>query len=604
MPSQENFESSPGSGTVPEVQIELPDSNANLPESSELEHLMADMEKVAPPQGEIVQGKVLKVTDTEILVDIGLKMEAAIPRLEFAGEDGEVHVAPGDLVDVWVEHVDETEGTVTVSRVKAARLRAWEEIDNAFREKKTLTGRVLQRVKGGLAVDIGVKAFLPASHTDLRPLRNLESLIGQEIPCKVLNYTRKRNNVVVSRKAALEDEAQRRKGELLAKLQEGAELLGRVKNLTEYGAFLDLGGVDGLLHITDMSWARVAHPSEVVQVGQEIKVRILKFDAEKGRVSLGLKQLLPDPWAEVPEKYRVGDRASGRVVSITDYGAFVELQQGVEGLLHVSEMSWSRRMKHPSKVLKVNERVEVVILDIKPAERRLSLSLRRTLPDPWVTLADRFQVGAEVEAQVRNLAEFGAFVEIEPGIEGLIHVSDLSWTRKVKHPSEVVKKGQRITAVILKIDSEHRRLSLGLKQLEPDPWEMFIRTTKVGDRVRGKVVRLAPFGAFVELQEGIECLCHNSEMPQGEGSDGEAKVEVNSEREFRVIRLNSSEKKIGLSLKETARAASSGTAEKPPDSITTMAAALSSAGITAQSAFPAAPAPPDGSGPASGGEGS
>ncbi len=585
MSSEENLGSSPGSGTVPEVQIELPDPSPNLPESAELEKMMAEMEApAAPPAGEIVQGTVLKVTDTEVLVDVGLKTEAAIPRAEFAGADGEVTVAAGDVVDVWVGHVDEAEGSINVSRLKAARVRAWERIEQAYREQKVLTGKVLERIKGGLTVDIGIKAFLPASHADLRPLRNVDSLIGQEIPCKILNYTRKRNNVVVSRKLALEEEAARHKAELLEKLHEGAEITGRVKNLTEYGAFLDLGGLDGLLHVTDMAWGRIAHPSEVVAVGQELRVKVLKFDAEKGRVSLGLKQLQPDPWAHVPETYAVGTRVNGRVVSVTDYGAFIELEPGVEGLLHVSEMSWSRRTKHPSKILKVNDRVEVAVIEVKPGERRISLSLRQTLPDPWSTLTERYAVDAEVDATVRNLTDFGAFVEVEPGVEGLIHVSDLSWTRKVKHPSEVVKKGQKVRAKILKIDQEHRRLSLGLKQVEPDPWEDFVNSTHAGDMVRGKVVRLATFGAFVELREGVEGLCHNSEMDES-GDHSPGKLQVGQEYEFRVLRINAGEKKIGLSLKAAPRAAKAAAAasekkKSEPAPTTTMAAAFSSAGIT------------------------
>jgi small subunit ribosomal protein S1 len=574
---------------VPEVQIEFPPAEASAPESgaaetSELDHLMmADMQKVASlPTGEIVPGKILKIADAEVFVDVGLKTEAAVPISEFQTEDGTVSVQPGDTVDVWIERLNEKEGTVTVSRRKAARLRFWEQIERAYQEQTNLTGRVVERVKGGLAVDIGMKAFMPSSHADLRPLHNPDSLIGQEIPVKVIKYARKRSNVVVSRKLALEEEASRRKEALLERLEEGVVLEGRVKNLTDYGAFVDLGGMDGLLHVTDMAWHRIKHPSDVVAAGQEIRVKVLKFDAEKGRVSLGLKQLSPDPWERVAERYHPGDRARGRVVSLTDYGAFVELEPGIEGMIHVSEMTWSKRLKHPSKILNRGDEVEVAVLDVKPAERRLSLSLRETLPNPWTSFAEKYTVGSEAAAIVRNLTDFGAFAEIEPGVEGLIHVSDLSWTKKVRHPSEVLKKGQQIKAVILRLDIENRRLSLGLKQLETDPWEIFLNRIKVGELVHGKVARLAAFGAFVELAEGVEGLCHNSETNGGAAGKKKVALEVGQEYDFRVIRLNATEKKIGLSLKDVSRpAAPPPEPRKQPELKTTMAEAFSSAGITA-----------------------
>ena len=634
MSAQENFGSAlregvPGeqdskdSVTVPEVQIELPlerlgavSSSAGLGaenlmnghiESSEasagaadddLENLMmADLEKVAAlPKGRVVEATVLKITGADVLVDLGLKTDAALPIAEFQAEDGTLTVQAGQTVALWVENYNEKEGTVTVSRRKAARLKLWERIERAFREQSVLTGRVVERVKGGLAVDIGVKAFMPSSHADMRPLRNPDSLLGQEVPVKIIKVVRKRENIVVSRKLVQEEEASRLKASLLEKMQEGAELTGRVKNLTDYGAFIDLGGLDGLLHITDLAWHRVKHPSEVVAVGQELKVKVLKFDAEKGRVSLGLKQLAPDPWQSAAEQFHPGDRVRGRVVSLTDYGAFVELAPGVEGLIHISEMTWSKRLKHPSKILKRDDEVEAAVLEVKPAERRLSLSLRQMLPNPWTSFAERCTVGTEVEAVVRNMTDFGAFVEIEPGVEGLIHVSDLSWTKKVKHPSEILKKGQKIKAVILRVEVENRRLSLGLKQLETDPWETFLAGIKVGDLVHGKVARLAPFGAFVELAEGVEGLCHNSEVGGAKTGNGKGTLEVGSEHEFRVTRLNPTEKKIGLSLKDAAArietpAPVPARASKPkpepkkePERMTTMAAAFSSAGITAAAA--------------------
>jgi small subunit ribosomal protein S1 len=587
-----------GHNAVPEVQIELPEVISPTQETADLDTLMmADMEKVsALPKGEIIQGTVLKITDTEVFVDVGLKTEAAVPLAEFQTEDGRVTVQPGETVAVWVENYNEKEGAVTLSRRKAARQELWDRIERAFQEQTSLAGRVVERVKGGLAVDIGLKAFLPVSQADLRPLRNPESLLGQDIVVKVLKYARKRSNVVVSRKLVLEEEANARKAALIEKLHEGVELTGRVKNLTDYGAFVDLGGMDGLLHITDMSWQRLKHPSEAVQAGQEIKVKVLKYDAEKNRVSLGLKQFTPDPWARAAEHFHPGDLVRGRVVSVTDYGAFVDLSPGIEGLIHVSEMSWSKRVQHPSKVVNIGDEVDVTVLEVKPVERRLSLSLRQTLPNPWTSFAERCAVGTEVEAVVRNLTDFGAFVEIEPGVEGLIHVSDLSWTKKVKHPSEILKKGQNVKAVILRVEPDSRRISLGLKQLETDPWEDFLAATKVGDLVRGKVVRLAPFGAFVQLREGVEGLCHNSEVDGGAKGGKKDALEEGQEYDFRVLRMSGTEKKIGLSLKSLARPAAppptpAPAPKKPPAPMTTMAEAFSSAGITTSSE-PAGALPP------------
>jgi small subunit ribosomal protein S1 len=521
-------------------------ANQEASGSTEIDNLFASMDQVSLiTPGELVRCRVLKVTESEVIVDIGLKSEAALSLGEFAGQDGKATVAPGDLVDIYIESYDEEEDSVVASHKKAVNVRVWEEIEKAYRDQTNLKGRVIARTKGGLEVDVGVRAFLPASQADLRPLRNIDSLIGEEIACKVAKLDRKRNNVVVSRRAALEEELNRRRSELMEKLVEGAVLTGRVKNLVDYGAFVDLGGMDGLLHITDLSWGRVTHPSEVVRVGQELKVKILKYVPEKDRVSLGLKQLSPDPWEQVNAAYRAGDRAMGRVVSVTDYGAFVELEPGIEGLIHVSEMSWSKRPKHPSKVVSAGERVEVAILDVNAPQRRISLSLKQTLPDPWTSLAQRLAEGAVVEGRVRNLTDFGAFVEIEEGVDGLVHLSDLSSAKRVNHPSEVLKKGQAIQVKVLALDPEHRRLSLGLKQLQPDIWETFFAQTQVGNVLRGKVVRMAPFGAFVELREGIEGLCHISEMDEVHAS---GPVAVGSHYQFRVIRVNPGEKRIGLSL--------------------------------------------------------
>ncbi|MDR3678228.1 MAG: 30S ribosomal protein S1 [Acidobacteriota bacterium] len=585
--SLEEIRSSQEVGTDLEQPVEVSTVTPGATESSEMSNLLEGMETLAAPAlvpGDVVQGKVLKVSDGEVIIDLGLKTEVSAPFSEFLNADGQVSVAPGDTVDIWIEQYNEETGRVEISHQKAARRKVWEDIEKAFREQTSITGKVLDRIKGGLTVDVGVPAFLPASHADARTHSNIDSLKGQEITCKIIKINRKRNNVVVSRKLVLEEELNRRKGELAERLVEGAELVGKVKNLADYGVFVDLGGMDGLLHITDLSWGRVSNPAEVVQVGQEIRVKVLKHDLEKGRVSLGLKQLTPDPWEMVPNTYHVDDRVTGRVVSLTDYGAFVELEPGVEGLIHISEMSWSKRLRHPSKILKIGDSVDVGVLEVNMPKRRISLSLKASLPDPWSTVAEKYAVGAVVQGRVRNLTDFGAFVEIEDGVDGLIHLANLSWNRNIKHPSEVLKKGQTVEAQVLALDPTNRRLALGLKQLEEDPWQTFFSKIHVGDMVHGKVTRQVSFGAFVELQDGIEGLCHVSEMEHEHGGSGNAKVEVGSEHEFRVIRLSAGDRKIALSMKAPEPPPPPPEPEiakpKEPQGLSTMAQALSSAGIT------------------------
>jgi small subunit ribosomal protein S1 len=584
--SLEDNRSSQEAGTDLEQLVEMKLLTAGAPESTDMLSLLDGMDTLSTAPlvpGEVVQGKVLKVADGEVVIDLGLKTEATAPFAEFLNSEGQVSVAPGDTVPIWIEQYDEVTGRVEISHQKAVRRKLWEDIERAFQEQTTVTGRVIDRIKGGLTVDVGVPAFLPASHADVRAHRNIDALKGQEITCKIIKINRKRNNVVVSRKLALEEELNRRKSELAERLVEGAEVVGKVKNLADYGVFVDLGGMDGLLHITDLAWGRVGHPSEVVQVGQEIRVKVLKHDIEKGRVSLGLKQLSPDPWEMVPRTYHTGDRVTGRVVSLTDYGAFVELEPGVEGLVHISEMSWSKRLRHPSKVLNVGDRVDVGVLDVDLLKRRISLSLKASLPDPWSTVSEKYAVGAHVQGRVRNLTDFGAFVEIEDGVDGLIHLTNISWNRNIKHPSEILKKGQKVDAVVLALDPGNRRLALGLKQLEEDPWQNFFAKIHVGDVVRGKVSRQVSFGVFVELQEGIEGLCHVSELENAQGGSRNAKLEVGSEHEFRVIRLNPGDRKIALSRKEAAPPPPPEPAApkaKEPERLSTMAEALSSAGIT------------------------
>jgi small subunit ribosomal protein S1 len=523
-------------------------------EEVDYEQLLDDYSHFAPPaEGEVIQGRVLKVTDKEAIVDFGFKSEGLVPIEQVRGPDGRITVQPGDAIDVMVDRGGaEIDGYVLLSHEKASRIRCWDTLEKAFRENLLVAGHVLGRIKGGLSVDVGVKAFMPGSQVDARPVHNLDSFIGQDIPVKLVKLNRRRGNVVVSRKLALEEEIHTRKSHVLETLAEGAAITGVVKNLTEYGAFVDLGGIDGLLHVSDMSHSRINHPSEMISPGDEITVKILKFDRQKERISLGLKQLAPDPWDSVQERYQIASHVIGRVVSVTDYGAFIELEPGVEGLIHISEMTWSRRMKHPAKVVKVGDSVEAVVLDVKPKDRRVSLGIKQLEADPWTTVASRYSVGSVVEGRVRKLTDFGTFIEIEEGIDGLVHISDLSWTKRVKHPSEVLKKGQLIQAVILHIDAPNRRLSLGVKQLQPDAWETFFHSHQVGDIVRGRVCRAASFGVFVELAPGVEGLCHNSEIPGGESHRDEPALAIGEEFEFKVIKMNETEKRVGLSIRAVA----------------------------------------------------
>ena len=527
----------------------------NNGQTENYEELLEDYSHFAPPAAdEVLQGTVIGITGKDVIIDFGYKSEGLVPIDQFQNPAGVVTVQLGDVVDVMIDHGEQPEGYVLLSHTRAARLRVWDNLEKAYQEQLVVSGHVLGRIKGGLAVDVGIKAFMPGSQADPRPIHNLDALVGQDIPVKIIKLNRRRGNVVVSRKVAVEEEVNVRKGHTLEHLEEGAVVTGVVKNLTDYGAFIDLGGIDGLLHVTDMSYGRIGHPSEVLHVGDEITVKVLKFDKGKELVSLGVKQLEPDPWDTVIERYPVDARVIGRVVNVTDYGAFVELEAGVEGLIHISEMTWSRRMKHPSKVVKPGDQVEAVVLEVHPKDRRISLGLKQLEPNPWSTIDSRYSVGSVVEGRVRNMTDFGAFVEIEEGIDGLVHVSDLSWTKRVKHPSEVLKKGQMVQAVILNIDSSSHRLSLGIKQLQPDAWESYFQTHHVGDTVHGRICRLASFGAFVELAEGVEGLCHFSEVPGFSGRRGteEPPVGVSDEYDFKIIKMSEAEKKIGLSLRAVA----------------------------------------------------
>lgn len=532
---------------------------ADKPVDTPMEQLIEQyaVPQAAPAGGEIFDGRVIAVTDLGVVVDVGAKFEGLVPAQEFL-DTGGIHFQSGD--SIAVERLPEQkDGYVLLSHVRAHRRRVWEQIEKSHKEGLTLAGKVVDRIKGGLVVDIGIRAFLPASQLDLRPVHDLEAWKDRELECRVLKLNRKRGNVVVSRRVILEEEQRKQREAFAETLSEGSIVTGKVKNITEYGVFVDLGGLDGLLHISDLVWGRIAHPSEAVSAGQEIQVQILKFDKEKMRISLGRKQLLPDPWVTVPERFPVGTHLRGKVVGLADYGAFVHIEAGVEGLVHVSEMSWSKRLKHPSKMVKVGDEVEVVVLELKPEQRRISLGLKQTSQDPWAGVAEKYVVGSVVSGRVRNLADFGAFVELEEGIEGLIHVSDLSWTERVKHPSEKLKKGDTVEAQVLKIDGEHRRISLGLKQVN-DIWANWFAEHKLNEVLKGKVVRNAAFGAFVELAEGIEALCHISEIeerrPKGESGDrskqktgkgSTAALVQGKEYEFKIIRLDPEQRKISLS---------------------------------------------------------
>ena len=493
----------------------------------------------------VVTGTVIKLTDKHVIVDVGAKSEGIIPIEQIMDHAGQPKLKPGDTVEVVIER--ETPEGLLVSYDKAQRHKVWDVIEQAANDKTPVKGMVLGRVKGGLTVDIGIKAFLPGSQVEVRPVRNLDGYIGQELEVRVIKLNKKRGNVVVSRKELLEEDQLGKRELTLGTLEEGAVLTGTVKNLTDYGAFVDLGGIDGLLHITDMSWGRLTHPRDLVNVADEIQVKVLKFDKDKQRVSLGFKQLTPDPWLDAIERYPIGARVRGRVLSVTDYGSFVELEQGIEGLVHVSEMSWSKRMKHPSKMVKPGDEVETVVLGVNPTDRRISLGMKQLQENPWEQLEEKYPAGTIVEGRVRNLTDFGAFIEIEDGIDGLVHVSNLSWTKRIKHPSEVLKKGEKVKAVVLGVEPENRRLSLGVKQLQPDVWETFFAQHRVSDVIKGKVLRSAQFGSFVEIAEGVEGLCHVSEAVDALGH--QMKMEPGDEHEFKIIKMNHEEKKVGLSIK-------------------------------------------------------
>ena len=500
-------------------------------------------------EGEVVTGKIISVDKDHVLVDIGYKSEGQIRINEFRDENGEIKAAVDDKVEVMVEWWDDENEVVVLSKEKAEKVKVWEEIKKAYDADEAITGTIVSRVKGGFSVDIGVNAFLPGSQADLRPVRNLDELVGKSFDFKILKYNRKRSNIVLSRRAILESEREEKRSATLSSIHEGKVVEGIVKNITEYGVFVDLGGVDGLLHITDISWGRVKHPSEMFKVGDEITVKILNLDLERERVSLGMKQLAPDPWHAAAEKYPVGSRVSGRVVSLTDYGAFVELEEGIEGLIHVSEMSWTRKIRHPNKVVSVGEEVDAVVLDIKPDNRRISLGMKQASPNPWDVISDKYPVGTTIEGKIKNITDFGLFIGIDEGIDGLVHISDISWTKRIKHPSEIYKKSDVVQAIVLEIDKNNERFSLGIKQLQSDPWETVGQRYDVGKEITGTVTNVTDFGVFVELEEGIEGLVHVSEISKEKIKTPVGMYNVGDVISAKVMNINSEERRIGLSIK-------------------------------------------------------
>jgi len=522
------------------------DSNGDLPMDM---HALYEESFKNLKEGGIVEGTIVAIQQAGVVVDIGYKSEGLIPQNEFSSAElAELKV--GEQIQVYLEEREDSEGNLILSKEKAAKMKVWEVLEKSFEKGEVVEGKMVSKVKGGVMVDIGVKAFLPGSQIDLHPVRDLDSLIGKTFPMKIIKMNHRRGNIVVSRRVLLEESRDKKRRAAMATLEDGQHVDGTVKNITEYGAFIDLGGIDGLLHITDMSWGRVSHPSEVLSVGDRVTVVILKYDRETGRVSLGLKQKTPDPWTKVEQKYPVATRIKGKVVSITDYGAFVELEPGIEGLVHISEMSWSHEVRHPSKLVSVGDMVEVVVLMVDRDNRKISLGMKQVTPNPWNVVESKYPIGSRIAGKIKGLTDFGAFVGLEEGIDGLIHISDMSWTKRLTHPSEMFKKGQAVEAVVLKVDKEKERLSLGYKQLQTDPWETGIAEKyRVGDVVKCKVVKVTDFGVFVELEDGVEGLIHVSETGIEPSSRIGDAMQMNDVIRAQIIKMDLPERKIALSIK-------------------------------------------------------
>jgi small subunit ribosomal protein S1 len=548
--SQETAETATAAPNDPPMAETAADADS-APAEETMEDLMEMYEESIKRfrEGEVVNGRIIAVDKDYVLVDIGYKSEGQIRIQEFRDENGEINAKLNDEVEVMVEYWDDEEERVILSKEKAAKVKVWDAIKTCYDDNGTIEGVITNRVKGGFSVDVGVQAFLPGSQADLRPIRNLDELVGKSFPFRILKYNRKRSNIVLSRRVLLEEEREAKRSQTLSAIHEGKVMAGTVKNITEYGVFVDLGGLDGLLHITDISWGRVKHPSELYSVGDKIQVKVLHLDLEKERVSLGVKQLVPDPWTTAAEKYPIGSRVNGKVVSLTDYGAFVELEEGIEGLIHVSEMSWTRKVRHPSKVVSVGEMVDAVVLDIKPDNRRISLGMKQVVPNPWDVINEKYPIGTTIEGKIKNITDFGLFVGIDEGIDGLIHISDISWTKRIKHPNEVYKKGDLVQAIVLDIDKENERFSLGIKQLQADPWQTVTERYDVGKEITGTVTNVTDFGVFVELEEGIEGLVHVSEISKDKIKTPVGMYNVGDVITARVMNINSDDRRIGLSIK-------------------------------------------------------
>ena len=530
------------------VQKDEEKNSATAGGANEFETLFEESLRTVKPGG-VVKGRVVGITSTHVLIDVGYKSEGGIPIQEFSDRHGNLQVKVGDEVDVFFDSPEGENGGIVLSRQRAENIKLWEEIEKAYNEGLGIEGHIVGKVKGGFRVDVGVPGFLPGSHVDIRPSRNLDRFIGTTDRFVILKYNRARGNVVVSRRALLEKERDSLKKEILKVLEEGVILEGTVKNITGYGAFVDLGGIDGILHISDMSWGRINHPTEVVHVGEKLKVVVLKFDPEKERISLGIKQLTPDPWHTVAEKYPVGSRVQGKVISLMDYGAFVELESGIEGLIHISEMSWTKKVSHPSKILQVGQTVEVVVLNVDPGHRRISLGLKQVMANPWESAKEKYPVGSVVKGPVRNITDFGIFVGIEEGIDGLVHISDLHWSKKIKHPSELYKKGDLVEARVLGVNVENERFSLGIKQLTPDPWKVIAERYPAGSKVKGQVTSVPDFGVFVRIDEGVEGLIHVSQLSVERIDKPSSLYKVGDEVEAEVINIDVNERKIALSIR-------------------------------------------------------
>jgi len=543
--------SAEGPETTEPDTVDAPQSAPDDEDGETMESLMEMYEETFKrfAEGEVVTGRIISVDKDYALVDVGYKSEGRIRIGEFRDEEGNINANVDDQVEVMVERWDDENEIVILSKEKAAKVKVWEDIRKVYDSDNTIEGVILSRVKGGFSVDVGVQAFLPGSQADLHPIRNLDDMVGKTFDFKVLKYNRKRSNIVLSRRVILEQEREALRAATLASIHEGKVVDGVVKNITEYGVFVDLGGVDGLLHITDISWGRVKHPSELFSVGEPITVKILNIELERERVSLGAKQLTQDPWSVAAENYPINSRITGRVVSLTDYGAFVELEEGIEGLIHVSEMSWTRKIRHPSKVVSVGDEVDAVVLDIKPDNRRISLGMKQVVPNPWDVITEKYPVGTTIEGKIKNITDFGLFIGIDEGIDGLVHISDISWTKRIKHPSELYKKGDTVQAIVLDIEKAQERFSLGVKQLQDDPWKTVAERYETGKEITGTITNVTDFGIFVELEEGIEGLVHVSEISKEKIKTPIGRYNLSDVITARVMNINSEERRIALSIK-------------------------------------------------------